>query len=333
MRLSIHSALALCLSTTALGGELSTPGSASVARATLGIAHATCRARGRPGVPLSATPAAASSGAFVISPTFDPALTPAEVLVIYHAIGDWQGLIFGGAGYVVDLYPIHFGKAALPSGQVGDTDTTWDPYSGVLLSSTVTFDANTSFFVDPSPWEDTEYTAGLCTSGACAGYDLLTVARHHVGHALGWTGHFAPELNPGLINYMPANNGTLFDPSRWRVPLDPALTSHVDTSVWPEDLMVPALPTSERRGISLYPDLTVIARGFNFIDVAMQYVGASAGYGSSWHPHFNFVEANENATSGIPLLVASQDYPFSEGLVLDTPHVYTVVHAGTAVLK
>ena len=329
MRHTIH--LALTLALTAVTAE-EPPLAATV------LPHGTCQARGRPvDAPETAAVAATSEPdlPFVINPTFDPSFTPAEALVIWTAIGDWQGLLFDGAGFVADPQPIHFTKAALPAGQVGDTATTWDSVSGVLLGSTVTLNSNTSFFVDPSPWEDSEFTQGICNSGACAGFDLLTVARHQIGHALGWTGHFKPNLNPMLENFMPANNGDLFDPSRWRVPLDTAKTSHVDTAVWPEDLMTPSLPPGERRAISLYPDLTVIARGFNYLDVAMQYIGAAPGasLGSTWYPYWHPLEAEATAPSGMPILFASQTYTMFDPLVLDVPHVYTVVHGGTALLE
>jgi hypothetical protein len=49
--------------------------------------------------------------------------------------------------------------------------------------------AGHGWFVDPSPLQDQEFTAGVARAGTAAfGHeDLLTVVLHEMGHFAGWT--------------------------------------------------------------------------------------------------------------------------------------------------
>src|SRR6185369_7400453 len=45
--------------------------------------------------------------------------------------------------------------------------------------------AGRGWFVDPTPWEDSEFAPGVADSPAAGRVDLLTVLAHEMGHILG----------------------------------------------------------------------------------------------------------------------------------------------------
>ncbi len=130
-------------------------------------------------------------------------LTGAELEpVVDAAIAQWAGAL--GEDAVASLHDVEF--------QVGE-------FSGRVLGltggNTVLMDADAAgygWFVDPTPWDDAEFTAGA----APAGMDLLTAVMHEFGHILGFR-----DVPAALDSLM---SGTLEEGVR-RLPEDmPALT-------------------------------------------------------------------------------------------------------------
>ena len=99
-------------------------------------------------------------------------------------------------------------------------------------------------------------------------WDMLSVARHELGHALGFTTFYAYDLgNPGeLYPWEDLVTGTTFDPGGINVELASSTNfGHVANSgISLDDLMTTGLPNGTRRGISqLDVDMLRLAYGYS----------------------------------------------------------------------
>lgn len=267
--------------------------------------------------------------------TFDNNLSAAQRAVCQQAINDWAARI-QVAGAIVLPYPITFENGPLPRGRLAQADTTWDS-GGFLIGSTITIDndGTSSFFVDPTPGESSEFdAAGNCILAACAQADLLTVMRHEVGHALGWIGFFpsgpaSPNPFPG-----PLMSGNTFDPQRLNVPADPAQTSHLNAAIFPGALMAPGLNAGTRIAIADYPDLSVVARAYIY-GVTLRFVDSNSVFpyvGSTESPYSSFFQANAFAPAGMTLIVIPGTYNEANPAVLDKAHRIVLARGGSVVL-
>src|SRR5262249_22465268 len=67
---------------------------------------------------------------------------------------------------------------------------------GLESSTIIWIDANGAghgWFIDPTPWEDSEFVPGLVNSPAAGHADLLTTLEHEMGHILGLDDDFATD--------------------------------------------------------------------------------------------------------------------------------------------
>ena len=284
------------------------------------------------GVPTDVPPSSMLDGPLTIIPVFNPNVTAAQQAVIQQAISDWTNVVVD-AGLIANPFTIVFQNGALGGNQLALATTSYNPSTGVISTSTITIDndGSSTFFVDPTPALDEEFAAGQCILPACSNTDLLTVMRHEIGHALGWTGGFAQTPNPlvsGLIS------GLTFDPSRLNIAMDPAQTTHSSGTAFPGDLMNPTLPGGTRRAISLYPSASLPARAINHDLIAM-FVDASAGLsptGSADFPWPTLSLAVTASPSGTPLLMIPGTYDEATPLTIDTPHVIDTT-GGVVIVK
>ena len=97
-------------------------------------------------------------------------------LMIAEARARWE--TFGlTAAQSATLRALNYGVADLPDQQLASTDAN---------GTSIVVDQNADgrgWFIDPTPWEDSEYVLGQTPPGV----DLLTVVMHEMGHALGYT--------------------------------------------------------------------------------------------------------------------------------------------------
>ncbi len=255
---------------------------------------------------------------FIIDPDFDDSVHSAERHVLLYAVSEWEAVILTPA-QTVTPYPIAFAFAPLDPGKLAQT-TTSGTADGALYHSAITFSANVQWFVDPTPDEDSEFG-----SGGPNGYDLLTVARHEIGHSVGY--FTAPPVT-SLVS-----NGT-FDPEQMNIPWTDAGGGHTDPDYYPDDLMAPYLSNGERHPIELYFHGALVGRAWRY-GVAMgfvdpQFQGVSDGSANA--PWSTLEAALFNEPSGKPLLLRPETHGVSP-IVVGRAGRFQVVRGGSAILR
>ncbi len=239
------------------------------------------------------TPDRIQAGALVIQPTWESTITSQAgwQAVIQQAINEWQSRILD-CGCIQNPLPIYFRARSL-GGPLARTQPLVFA-NGCIASDTMTFDPGWSWFVDPTPADDSEHDG----PSPPPGYDLLTTTRHELGHAIGWTSAAAT---------IPLLDGATFDPNRLNIPTTSGTGLHVDPTWIAADLMTATLGTYERRSISLYPDAALIARAYGG-SIPMTFVDPNnpvAGLGTAQNPYRSLATANASAPAGWPLLLSN----------------------------
>jgi hypothetical protein len=292
-------------------------------------------------VPWYVTPENEDGAAFSVNATYNANITTSQRAVIEQAIADWEAII-KDAGALPNPYPISFLNGPLSGTTIGLHSKVLDA-SGLPVSSTITVDNDGSvcWYIDPTPASDTEFTSGAspCASSSgncstdgttsCTGNstDLLTVVRHEVGHAMGWTS------TTTLTSFL---TGVMFDSGRWTIAMEPGGTMHADPAVFPGDLMIPSIGSNSRRAIELYPDAVVGALHYTrditmgFVDVDGPFLFGMAGF-----PWDTVVKGLAFGESGEPLLLAPGTYDEVGTTSLEVTSAQTLLatNGGSAVIR
>lgn len=276
--------------------------------------------------PLGATP----GGPLRINATFDASVTAAQRAVIQQAINEWQAIV-QDAGSTPNPYPMTFRFSDLgvgPPQTLASTTTIFNSQTGDLIRADMSFNTRTTFFVDPTPADDCEFIPGCCVPPACQpppanSTDLLTVARHEMGHAVGWAS------SRRVTDLM---SGSAFNPPRLNIPIATATGTHTDPAWLANDIMVPTIGTSVRRSISLYPAASLVARAYGY-RVPMQYVdptytGTETGTATQpWRVLQNACPINP----GTPLLLANATHLVPASFQCGTRHDLDAARGGALI--
>lgn len=198
--------------------------------------------------------------------------------VIETAIADWQSHISGlddGMGGVTSLtidFTVTFTN--VPNSYLGIWGPNFVAQPGSSIrpwSPEVTHTINFNSFWDTGDnrlwWDPTPADDGL--DKAFPDFDALTVARHEIGHLLGFTGiygdNFALPSQTSIWDDQIVNN--VFDPSGLSVAMQPGDTAHVLADTW---LMDNTLTNAEGR--------------INISDLEVQMLAKAYGYSTSAVP-------------------------------------------------
>ena len=260
---------------------------------------------------------------FQIAPTFNANLTSNERAIMLQVIAEWEAVIETSTT-LPNPYPITFRNGPL-STFIGLHQKSVDSQGNPLFSTvTMDNDGSTPWFVDATPTNDSEFLPGGTPP---SGVDYLSVTRHEVGHALGWT---ATPVSQALIT------GTTFDGPIWNIQMEPGGTYHADPATFPNDLMVPAIPNSVRRSYVDYPDATFCARHYGH-EIGMKFIHPTTllgnGTGTANDPWKSVQTAFSFAPSGAPFLMTGQTYVGTGSYLLNTAHTIKVVNGGSAFLR
>jgi hypothetical protein len=180
--------------------------------------------------------------------------TPQERAVIDQAIAIWNGDIadFNNGNNTLNLTVtggrnsgLNLGTNASGGKILGQAGPSFFPGQNPS-SGTMEIDGTVPFYVDPNPADNTEFTRPLndfAAQNGPAGPDLLYVALHEIGHAVGIinipqvTGRTTANADGRTTTYRGADGFT--------VVLDTP-PAHTDTAANPNDLMNPSAPEATR---------------------------------------------------------------------------------------
>lgn len=273
------------------------------------------------------------AGPLAMNLTFGQGITQARRIILQRAIDEWQAII-QDSGNTPGNYPVTMSFGPRPDGNLATTSVT-STNAGNLISATIIFSDSAVFFEDPSPADDSKFDPG-CQPPACqppppGSWDLLTVARHELGHALGWT------QTRGVADLLSGDN---FDVPRLNIPTvtvgcAPAgAHCHTDPSWIASDVMVPSLPPVTRYSISNYPGASLVARAYNY-RIPMEYVDPTftgAEIGTAQQPWRTMsVACGTFSTLPTPLLLANVTHLVTPGFRCVNRRIITAARGGASV--
>jgi hypothetical protein len=261
---------------------------------------------------------------FSFAVTWDPTINshPGWQTVIQQAINEWQSVLTDD-GCSANPLPLYVRARSMGGQLLALTNAYSSGVNGCIVFDTLSVNTDFTWFVDPTPWDDSEFTSGAPP----AGYDLLTVIRHELGHAVGWT---LTSKNSSLMadsTFAPQRLNLLTTTTR-------GVGWHVNPDWLPNDLMVPSIGQSVRRPIRPYPDVAGPARGFDgamtmgFIDPG----NAGAELGTPSFPWRTIPLAFGSAPAGWTLMLAGTTHHVAQYSLFNVNRTIDAVRGGASVV-
>ncbi len=266
--------------------------------------------------------AAAAAGDFFIDTSYNANVTASQRVVIAQAVSEWQAII-RTRGFNPGNYLISFENGPLAAPRLAVATVSYDASSGNLLSALITISNTVTFFIDGSPGNDAEFPP-LSPTGP-AGTDLLSVIRHEIGHAIGWT---STKRTTDLIV------GQVFDAPRMNIGIALGTGLHSSEGFDPDGLMNPSLSAGERRNITVYPAAALPARAFGY-QLPVQFVDPAASgnqYGTAYEPWQGIAAADSFAPPDVPLLLVPTVFNVLPNATFSGRHTYDTIR-GTATIR
>jgi hypothetical protein len=169
--------------------------------------------------------------------------------VIQYAANEWSALLNNSDFHSCNYPVVVLMSSSLPSGVLASTQRSINQ-DGELIGATLAIQSTNTWFLDQSPQGDDEFQS----NSPPIGYDLLSVMRHELGHVVGWT---ATSHVTNLLS------NSVFDEDKLNIAFD-AVSNHTDANFHVNDLMNPTIGVSERRAISLYPDVAMVSKAYHY---------------------------------------------------------------------
>lgn len=272
-------------------------------------------------------PPVAMPGAFgIIIDYGGSGFNAAQQAVFDAAIAMWEAVIQDNGGFVrVFQIDAQFVAIDGPGGTLAVADMYQEFADGIPLAARIRVDNAEPWFVDPTPFDNSEYTANgffgfVNGTGSAVNFDMLTVILHEIGHALGWTVGYTRFNN--LVTPGPGGLRT-FDLGGFEITLVPqALATHADRAAHPGDLMVPTINSGMRRLISFFPSMTAPQRAYNYT-MPLTFVNAEVlglfEFGTAFLPYDTFAEGIAGASPGDVLIIKAGAYPLDAAVVANEP--------------
>src|ERR1051325_9969719 len=259
------------------------------------------------------------SGTFQITPSFNANVPAADRAVIQQALGEWDSIL-QSRGVNPASYSVAFMYGKTSSSTTLAVTTVSYYADGTLAGASTVFSTNFVWFVDPTPADDGEFG-----QNPPAGFDLLSVARHELGHAFGWAG--TSRVTGLVVN-------SVFDANRLNISLVAGAPAHADPAAHPNELMVPSIGPGTRRPIQLYPTGALLSRAYQY-QIPMNFVDPANGgtqTGSAWQPWQTLQKALTQSPAEIPLLLAPARFGVSINQPLASSHTLLSARGGASVV-
>ncbi|MCO6455897.1 MAG: hypothetical protein J5I93_11420 [Pirellulaceae bacterium] len=266
--------------------------------------------------------------------------------IVDRAIDDWERVIqnfnyqaFGGGGEPIadNTYTLDINAADLGGGSRGVTNNVNSDAQGKPYDADITMDddgGGAGWFLDPTPWDDQEFTTLLSSftangPNALGGNDFYRTIVHEIGHAMGIASSTALAIHNFLTAYGTdavdgASTLSLFQGASITASLTDDGGLHIyegpavgGNPTHPNDLM------NAGRTVGFPPPTRQLITDTNALILADAY-----GYTINLPSQLNTFHANLNATTGVLTVNGAPD-TFDDQIVIDNNGSLRVIVNGT----
>lgn len=260
----------------------------------------------------------------VIVPIFNNNITAAQKIVIEQVLGEWNAIIRSRGLITSSVLTIEFRNAGLTDGNVGNARIIVSHPSLIFVRIRFDNDGTTAWYVDPTPNNPFDDTI------ASNQFDFLTIARHEIGHAIGFISSRQEATN--FVN----SSETVFDQARLNIALNSINRRHSATVLHPSDIMNCCIGPQVRQTITLYPAAAFIARAYECLitmDFADSRTPSSSPDGSATDPWVKLEDWKADSQKQRNLLLIPGTYSVPKRFTIDFPVTISSARGGNAIIS